>query len=123
MRIDRELANKEIKVSCMKGGDKKVPVSILKADGSYIRFDQYKGLTEATDPPVLVEFYPWKDSPNFSETELIVDQEDPRKAVMVISGADTDLIRVFRAFFRCRGINKSTGELEVLFYGSVDLVE
>ena len=37
MRIDRELANKEIKVSCMKGGDKKVPVSILKADGSYIR--------------------------------------------------------------------------------------
>jgi hypothetical protein len=42
---------------------------------------------------------------------------------MVISGADTDLIRVFRAFFRCRGINKSTGELEVLFYGSVDLVE
>ena len=126
MRLDKQIANREIKISVVKGSDKKVPLTIQLLDGTLLRFDEYKGVGEIpqgqTEAPLTVEFYPWKESPNYSETRLEIDETDPRRATMLISGPDAERIRVFRAFFRCRGVHRITGMTEVLFFGSMDII-
>ncbi len=124
----KPLITKILSFETLKGADIVLDIKLYlpEAEG-WLYFDQYNDPSDIGQPktlPPVVKFSQWRDDNVFANIPIVIDPDDPRRCTFKLTAAamETANVRTSRVFFRCVGMRKTDGVVDVLFTGTVDII-
>ncbi len=126
--MSKPLITKLLNYETLKGADIVLDIKLFipEIDG-WLYFNQYNNPDDIAMPktlPPVVKFSQWRDDNVFATIPIVIDTLDPRHCTLKLTASAMEAanVRTSRIFFRCVGMRKTDGVVDVLFTGTVDII-